>query len=127
MPKLVLIPIIGLLLLGGCAVGNQHAYHLVSPRLTHTGRMVVVVAVHDQRSYVVDGKKAPDFVGLSRGGFGNSFDVTTVSERPLAADVADRVARALTVAGYQATVIQANHKMTSAKILDAMAKSGAPR
>jgi len=86
-----------------------------------------VVAVHDQRPYVVDGKKTPDFVGLSRGGFGNSFDVTTVSERPLAADVADRVAGALSAAGYQAKVIRADHKMTSTKIMDAMVKSGAPR
>jgi len=89
--------------------------------------MVVVVSVHDQRRYVVDGEKTPDFVGLSRGGFGNSFDVTTVSERPLAADVAERIARALTIAGYRATVIQANPKMMSARLLDAMAKSGAPR
>jgi hypothetical protein len=100
---------------------------LVTARLTHAGDLPVALAVHDERPYVVDGDKKADFVGLSRGGFGNSFDVTTASERPLASDMAERFARSLSEAGYKVTVIPCDPRRAWADVLSDLAKTGAPR
>jgi hypothetical protein len=74
------------LFLGACAVGNKHEYGSISPDFALQTKRSVAVGVVDQRSYVLDRSKSDSFVGLSRGGFGNPFDVTTASDRPLADD-----------------------------------------
>jgi len=97
--------VIALLLLGslgGCAVGNHQQYNGVVPALTVTGQKSVAVAVVDNRPYVVDGDKDPDFVGLQRGGFGNPFDVGTDSRKPLAMDLTDNIVTALKQRGLAA-------------------------
>lgn len=92
-------------LLAGCAVGNQHAYNTESPQLGVSGARTVAVATLDSRSYVTAKAKTPNFVGLTRGGFGNPFDVTTASGRPLADDFSATIARALMARGFKATAI----------------------
>jgi hypothetical protein len=47
------------------------------------------------------------FVGLSRGGYGNPFDITTASKRPLAEDVTDSVVTALQKARNSAIAVPA--------------------
>ena len=42
----------------------------------------------DNRPYVLSGDKESNFVGLRRGGYGNPFDVTTKSGKPLSQDLA---------------------------------------
>lgn len=81
--------------LGGCAVGNHQQYNGVVPDLKISGQRSVAVAVVDNRPYVVDGDKDPDFVGVQRGGFGNPFDVGTDSRKPLASDMTDNIVAAL--------------------------------
>jgi hypothetical protein len=81
--------------LGACAVGNKHEYSGPAPDVTVASSNSVAVAVHDQRPYVVSGNKTATFVGLSRGGFGNTFDVTTVSGKPLADDFRTTIAQVL--------------------------------
>ena len=66
-------------LAGGCAVGNQHVYRGASAEIGTSGDTTVAVATQDLRPYVASGEKAPNFVGLSGGGFGNPFNVTTAS------------------------------------------------
>lgn len=53
------------------------------------------MATLDHRPYIVSGEKPESFVGLSRGGFGNPFDVTTKSRDPLADDISDSIVLAL--------------------------------
>jgi len=89
------------LLLGACAIGNKHAYHDVVASVPAGGTGQIAVATHDQRSYVLAGKKAPDFVGLSRGGYGNPFDVTTEGGRPLAEAMTQAIANSLKQKGFQ--------------------------
>jgi hypothetical protein len=81
----------GCLFLGACAIGNKHQYSGVPPEATLASKRSVAVGVLDQRDYVLDGSKTPAFVGLSRGGFGNPFDVTTASDKPLAEDFRDTI------------------------------------
>ena len=82
------------MLTGGCAIGVQHDYNLPDAQLNIDTKESVAVAVQDRRPYVVSGDKTQDFVGLSRGGFGNPFDVTTLSGKPLANDIASSIAAA---------------------------------
>ncbi len=56
--------------------------------------------MHNQRSNIVDGCKPEKFLGLSRGGYGNPFNVTTPTGNPLAADMASALATALRDAGH---------------------------
>jgi hypothetical protein len=85
----------------GCAVGNKHAYQGVAVDLDTSGSSSVALATHDQRPYVVSGDKQADFVGLQRGGFGNPFNVTTLSENALAEDFSNVVAAALNSKGFR--------------------------
>ncbi len=73
--------------LGGCAIGNTHPYDLGDANFDLKTEKTVAVTVLDHRPYIVAGDKQPNFVGLMRGGFGNPFDVTTSSDRPLAQDM----------------------------------------
>jgi hypothetical protein len=81
------------LFLGACAVGNKHEYSGPAPEVIVQSNNSVAVGVHDQRPYVVSGNKTGTFVGLSRGGFGNTFDITTASGKPLADDFRTTIAQ----------------------------------
>lgn len=84
----------------GCAVGNVYDYRTAPVVLPVKGDLAVKVAVIDQRSYVLEGDKEPDFIGLRRGGFGNPFNVTTASGETLASDFTAALGSALENAGY---------------------------
>jgi hypothetical protein len=91
--------------LTGCAVGNQHVYTAEIPQFSVSGARSVAVGTEDARPYVVSKAKAPGFVGLSRGGFGNPFDVSTASGEPLANDFSATIARSLQQKGFKSTVV----------------------
>ena len=101
----VIAVIAAALLAGGCAVGNQHIYHESIAELAPSGAGALAVATQDLRPYVTSGDKRPNFVGLSRGGFGNPFDVTTASGNALAQDFSNTIARSLEAKGYKATAV----------------------
>ncbi len=92
--------------LGACAVGNQHDYGVV-PQLAMQSAASTAVGVQDRRPYVLDKDKdkAENFAGLSRGGFGNPFNVTTASGNPLATDFGKAVVAALKTKGVDATEV----------------------
>lgn len=83
------------LFLGACAVGNKHEYSGLAPDVIVQSSNSVAVGVHDQRPYVISGNKTGTFVGLSRGGFGNTFNITTASDKPLADDFRTTIAQVL--------------------------------
>lgn len=84
----------------GCAVGNKYDYQSTTLALPVSGSGELGYSVIDNRSYVLNGDKKPDFIGLQRGGFGNPFDVTTASGKPLTQDIASVLGQALLNAGY---------------------------
>jgi len=89
-------------MLGACAVGNQHDYKAEVPVIGSAPFGTAAVAAQDRRPYVVNGEKPENFVGLSRGGYGNPFNVTTASGNPLAIDIRDTVIAALKKNGVDA-------------------------
>ncbi|TGD72658.1 hypothetical protein E4634_14145 [Mangrovimicrobium sediminis] len=93
-------------LIAGCAVGNTYDYGGAAVDLPVQGTGNVGLAVVEQRPYVLDGDKQPDFVGLQRGGFGNPFDVTTQSGKPLADAMADAITRELKENGYEVVALE---------------------
>lgn len=95
-----------IVLLSGCAVGVTHQYDNVAPAIQTSGKTnTFALAVHDQRPYVQSGDKPQTFVGLSRGGFGNPFDVNTASGKALTDDISSVVAKALSQNGAKVDVI----------------------
>jgi hypothetical protein len=100
----LLLVVLAALAASGCAVGNKHNYTM-APELGVQGARSVAVGAQDARPYVLSKEKTPDFVGLQRGGFGNPFDVTTESGRPLADDVAGAIAASLARRGFKATAV----------------------
>lgn len=89
------ILLLGVTLLSGCAIGNKHQYAESIPSLSTKNIKGIAIGVQDNRSAVVSKTKTPDFVGVQRGGFGNPFDVTTASGKPLASDISTSLAKAL--------------------------------
>ena len=111
----------------GCAVGNKHGYSAVRPELGVQGNRSVAVAAQDARPYVVSGSKAPDFVGLQRGGFGNPFDVTTESGKPLVEDIAATVVLSLERKGFKSTAVKVAPSGTRADVRTLFAQTGSER
>lgn len=113
--------------LSACAVGNKHEYAATPLSLEAGAGQSIALAVQDQRPYVRDGDKSPDFVGLQRGGFGNPFDVTTESRKPLADDFATAIAAGLMKYQAKTTIVPAAVSATSDAVLADLQKSGAAR
>jgi len=93
------------ILLTGCAIGNKHNYHDTNATTTTNTDKSVAVSSLDRRSYVVSGKSSPDFVGMQRGGFGNPFDVLTVSGKPLSSEFNEAFKSALARNGVNVIAI----------------------
>jgi hypothetical protein len=115
------------LLLGACAVGNKHEYSGPAPDVTIPSSNSVAVGVHDQRSYVVSGNKTGSFVGLSRGGFGNTFDVTTASGKPLADDFRATIAQVFKRNGASVKEIEIKPTESGSEARQALVKLGQAR
>ena len=106
MNRLIQLILLGLLL-QSCAFGQRIPYHKAgSLDIQAAGRHTLAIGVQDQRPYVVSKAKSEDFVGLSRGGFGEPFDVVTASGSPLAEDMAMSLGMAFQNKGYSVTSVK---------------------
>jgi len=112
---------------GGCAVGGKHQYHDITPELKYPVRGKVAVAVQDQRKDVVSGTRPESYVGWSRGGYGNPFDVTTESGQPLAKEFQTSIAAALTRAGAQVVRVDVRPAAAPAEARKQLAATGADK
>ena len=54
----------------------------------------------------MSGRSPANYVGMTRGGFGNPFSVTTQSKKPLAEDMANAIAAELNRAGWKAEAVK---------------------
>jgi len=116
-----------ILLLSGCAVGNKHTYHESIVNIDAAEDISIAVAAQDQRPYVLSGSKAPNFVGLQRGGFGNPFDVTTESGNPLAVDIAASVARSISESGAKVSTVSVSPSLSQEQAVSELKSTGADR
>jgi hypothetical protein len=124
MKKIKLIFVFTLLLaVTGCAIGNSYDYRQADASLPLAGSGELGAGVVEMRSYVLDGDKAPNFIGLQRGGFGNPFDVETTSGKAMTDDMTNVLSRALNSAGYTVNQLYFSSP-DSAVIADIVAKEG---
>ena len=115
------------LFLGGCAAGVKHDYDQKDLDLGVTTSATVAVAALDHRPYVVDGNKHPNFVGLSRGGFAQPFNVTTQSGKPLASDISGSIAASLKGKGMDAKVVELKPALSLDEARTALLAAGSQR
>jgi hypothetical protein len=76
------------------------------PQIAASQARSFAVGVQDRRPYVISGNKDEHFVGLSRGGYGNPFDVTTASGKALADEFAGAIANGLRRNDASVTVVR---------------------
>jgi hypothetical protein len=96
---------IATLYVSGCAVGNKHNYHNVIAEMETANTFIVAIGTHDTRPYILNGDKEPNFVGLSRGGYGNPFNVTTLTGNTLAQDMSEAIKNSFVKKGYNAKIV----------------------
>lgn len=125
--RIIFLPIILSVLVGGCAIGNTHRYDLGDAAFKVKSDKSVAVASLDMRPYVRSGHKTASFVGLMRGGFGNPFDVTTGSGRPLAQDVTTSLVASFTKSNMKATAVNVAPTASESAARETLLKSGADR
>jgi hypothetical protein len=96
-----------LLLAQGCAVGVRIPYENVMLDVKASGAdtKIGVVAL-DLRPYILSGEKSPEYVGTCRGGYGNPFNVSTQSGKPLAEVMADAISSGLRRKGFEIVPVQ---------------------
>lgn len=112
-----------LLFLGGCAFGVKHDYQ--GPfELNAATPASVAVATLDRRPYIVNGQKAENFVGLSRGGFGNPFDVTTESGKSLASDLSSSIVASMKSRGVDAKAVELRPAQNAEQAIAALRGAG---
>jgi hypothetical protein len=104
------------LLATGCAVGNRYAYDSVIVNPAVSGTSTLSVATYDQREYVRSGDKAPQFIGLQRGGYGNPFDVKTRDDRPLADNMTAVIVNSLRLKGFPAQAVVITPSMSLSEV-----------
>ncbi len=100
-------------ILSGCAVGNKYDYQQAEVSLPVQGSEQISLGVIDNRSYIINGDKPANFIGLQRGGFGNPFDVTTSSGQPMTDDMTEVLSRSLENAGFKVTKLYFSSPDTS--------------
>lgn len=116
------------LVLTGCAFGQKIDYtqaHHALPPTASSKRLAVTVL--DKRLYVVSGAKAENFVGLSRGGWGEPFEVKTLSNQPLAAEMTQALAQSFTSSAAPVQAVTARVSAGREGAISALAASGAER
>lgn len=111
-------------LLGGCAVGVTHQYDNGTPDINASAGTKLGVGVQDRRLYIVSREKPETFVGLSRGGFGNTFDVNTASGKPLGDDFTKTLQAALSVKGVKVTAVSLPLGIAETEAIKRLAVSG---
>lgn len=120
--------ILAALAVQGCAFGQKVAYHqFPPPRLEATGEQTIALGVQDRRPYVLSKNKQENFVGLTRGGFGNPFDVVTATGGPLADDFAITLGKAFGSRGFQVKIVRVNPNASLDQVMKSIIGAGMER
>jgi hypothetical protein len=114
--------------LSGCAVGQKFSYADSSINVGSVGPAHrAAVAVLDRREYIMSGEKSESFVGLSRGGYGNPFDVNTKSGTAMSSEMATSITAALRARGLTVQTIVVRPADGPERARQALFRSGSDR
>lgn len=123
-PLLLISLALSIGVISGCAVGVKHDYASSRPQLEVSKAAKLTVGTQDRRPYILNGDKNPNFVGLSRGGYGNPFNIATESGAPLADDFSRTIVTALKTKGIQAEFVILAPKSERKDVEQALTKDG---
>lgn len=122
----LLLGALAAVLVGGCGVEATLRHHRISLELAVAGEAELALAVHDQRPYVRSEEKIPAYVGSVRKA-GIPYDAHTTSGRPLAADMARVVERALAKRGFSIRRIDSQPAQIEIEVVKRLVASGGGR
>jgi hypothetical protein len=115
------------LMISACAFGNKIDYQSQPPNLDATTDKQVALGVQEQRPYVLDGDKTPQFVGLLRAAAGIPYGVHTQSGRPLADEFATAISAGLEARKIQVTTVTIPMTDSREQAIKLLRDVGAPR
>ena len=105
---LFMIFIIVSIFISGCgahsAIKRTENYTYAWPNISYMSKRNIAIGVIDKRSYVLNGKVNPTYVGMMRGGFYNPWYMNTESGKPLVEDLAEAVVSGFKNAGINAEI-----------------------
>jgi len=105
--KIKLILLVLFFFVSGCAFGNRTDYRGVSNfPFNYNGETHIFIVAHDERPYVLNRDKKPQFVGLSKSIYGIPYNVSTGSNRPLASDFGEMITNTMKNYKINATQIE---------------------
>ena len=121
----ILLVVVAVALLPGCASGPRVAYDEVQINLPFVGKKHVAVATLDQRASVKSGEHAPAFTGTLRSDSETAAAVATASGRSFADDVGEVVARGLGRSGYRVDTLTADTTQSPEQVFERLRATGA--
>ena len=108
--------LLALCVTAGCAFGHHYDYRQPFPLPKEHNLASVTVSVLDQRPFVKDDGSGGDFVGYIRSLAGIPYPVRTASGKPLAEDLAESFATALTDVGLHTEPVMLSGERDSAAV-----------
>src|SRR5690349_14767753 len=122
----VILSMFAALMISACAFGNKVDYLSQPPSLEMTSDKKVALGVQEQRPYVLNGDKTPQFVGLLRSAGGIPYGVHTQSGRPLVDEFATAISNALEARKIQVTTVTIPMTDTREQATKLLTDVGAP-
>jgi len=89
----------------GLAMGHKVNFAAVWPTVEYETNYSLTVGVHDQRPYVIDGQKSPNYAGTMRSNWGVPWNINTQSDKPLSDDIASAIVSGFMRVGIKATAV----------------------
>lgn len=109
--------------LGACAFGNKATYDAMVPDIQTGADGPIAVGVWEQRPFVVDNDKTPEWTGLLRALNGIPYGVHTQSGRPLSDDFAIVVAAGIKPNNAQVATVVLARTDARAAVIDKLLQS----
>jgi len=112
MPRLTLtIFLILAAALTGCAGGKSFDYSVISVNVETEGtNKEIAIGVHDQREYIKNGDKYPQYVGTQRSTAYVPWNINTKSGLPMAEDFMHSIANSMKSKGFEINLVSLSEK-----------------
>ncbi len=112
-------------ILSGCAGGRSYDYTAIPIDLHLEGNNnKIALGVHDQRAYVRNGDKYPQYVGTQRSPAYVPWNINTKSGLPMADDFLQDIGKSLKTDGYIVDLISLPAKENKKQVLVRLKKTG---
>ena len=114
-----------MLSLSGCAGGRNYDYTAIpiDPMLSgNNGKLAI--GVHDERKYVKNGDKYPQYVGTQRSPAYVPWNINTKSGLPMADDFLKNIGKSLENDGYKVDLVSLSEKENKKQVLARLQKTG---